>query len=82
MSREASLAISGACGAVAVTVTVIYLALQLRKNTLALQSQTLYQATAGLAEPSAYCAENLDRVRVLRIGYSAPEKLTEDEFLQ
>jgi hypothetical protein len=82
MSWEALSAISGACGAVAVTVTVIYLALQMRKNTLALQSQTLYQATAGLAELSAYCAENLDRVRVLRIGYSAPEDLTEDEFLQ
>jgi hypothetical protein len=82
MSWEAMSAVSSACGAIAVTITVIYLAIQTRKNALALQSQTLYQATAGLAELSAFCAADLSRVRLLRLGYSASEELTEDEYLQ
>ena len=82
MNWDALSAIGSFGGAIAVTATVVYLAIQIRRNTLSLQSQTHYLATSALAEAAAFIGAELGRARVYRIGMSNPESLTEDEWMQ
>lgn len=82
MNWEAISAIGSATAAIAVTLTVVYLAIQVRRNTLALHSQTHYLATAALAEAAAFLGAEKDRSRVYRIGLTKPDELNEDEWMQ
>ncbi len=60
----------------------MYLALQVRRNTLALHSQTHYLATSALAETAAFIGADKERARVYRIGLTKPQELNEDEWMQ
>jgi hypothetical protein len=80
MGWNAISAIAGTLAAIAVALTAVYLAIQIRKNTLATRSQTYYLATAALAEAAAILASNEELARIHRIGLSTPDELTEDDY--
>jgi hypothetical protein len=80
MSWNAISAIAGILAAIAVAVTAVYLAVQIRKNTLATRSQTYHLATADLAEAAAILASNEQLARIYRIGLSTPTDLEEDDY--
>ena len=82
MNWEAVSALAGILAATAVVLSVVYLAVQIQKNTLATYSQTHYLATAALAETGAIIASNPELSRIYRIGLSAPDQLEEDEYFQ
>ena len=82
MNWEAVSAISGILAAIAVVLTVVYLAIQIRKNTLATYSQTHYLTTAALAETGATIASSSELSRVYRIGLSTPDQLDEEEYFR
>ena len=82
MNWEAVSAVSGILAAIAVVLTVVYLAVQIQKNTLATYSQTHYLTTAALAETAATIASSRELSRVYRLGLSAPDQLEEDEFFR
>jgi hypothetical protein len=67
---------------VAVTITVVYLAIQMRENTRATRSQTYQLATSALAEMAGIIGSDKELARVFRIGMTAPDKLDEDETVQ
>jgi hypothetical protein len=78
---DAISAISGMLAAIGVVLTIFYLAVQMQKNTLATHSQTHHLTTVALAETAATIASSLELSRVYRLGSSAPDQLSEDEFL-
>ena len=82
MNWDAISAIGSIIAAASVTATVAYLALQIKKNTLALHSQTHHLATQALADAAAFIGGDVNRARVYRIGLASPEDLNEDEWMQ
>ena len=77
MNWEAISAISQALGTIAVVLTVVYLAVQIRKNGMATQSQTHYLATSALAGTAGLIASTKELSRVYRIGLTTPDQLEE-----
>lgn len=75
-------AIAGVFAAVFVAVTVVYLAIQIKRSTLATHSQTYHLATSALAEMAAIIGTDKELARIFRIGMVNPDDLTEDEFTQ
>ena len=65
--------------AVAVVFSVVYLAIQIRRNTVATLSQTHYLTTAALSQDAATMASSADLSRLYRVGLSSPDELEEDE---
>jgi len=82
MDWSAVSAVAGIFAAIFVALSVVYLALQVKAGTKATRSQTYYLATAALAEMAALIGSNQGLSRVVRIGWNAPNDLTEDEFTQ
>lgn len=74
--------VSGIAGTLAVALTVVYLAVQVRASTKATQSQTYQTAVAALAEMAAIVGESKEKARVFAVGMADPDKLDEDEYLQ
>ncbi len=66
----------------AVVVSVIYLAIQISRNTTATHSQTHYLTTTALSETAATIASSAELSRVYRLGLSRPGELDEDEFFR
>ena len=79
MDWPAVSAISGMLASIAVVLSVVYLAIQIRRNTLATYSQTHYLTTAALSETAATIASSSELSRVYRIGLSSPDQLDEEE---
>ena len=75
-------AIASVLAAISVTLTVVYLAIQIRKNTRATHSQTYQLATSALAEMAGIIGASRELARIFRIGMLDPAKLDEDEFAQ
>ena len=75
-------AISSIFGTISVTLTVVYLAIQVRRNTRATYSQTYQFATQALAEMAAIIGETKEKSRIFVIGLADPSKLEKDEYLQ
>ncbi len=82
MDWNAVSAIASALAAVAVTITVIYLANQIRESARATRSQTYQLATSALAEMAGIIGSDKELARIFRIGMASPEALDEDEFVQ
>lgn len=82
MIWEAVSAIAQMLATIAVVLTVVYLARQIQKNTLATQSQTHYQTTIALAETASAIGSNEKLSRIYRIGLSTPDQLDEDEYFR
>jgi hypothetical protein len=74
--------ISSIGGTIALALTVIYLSLQIRRNTQATYSQTYQFATQALGEMAAICGESKDKAKLFAIGMASPDKLDKDEYLQ
>jgi hypothetical protein len=68
--------------AVAVIVSLIYLALQIRQNTRSVRSATHHSAARAATETQNIYAQSGEVSRIFRIGAHAPEDLTEDERVQ
>jgi hypothetical protein len=82
MDWNAISAIAGTLAAIAVAFTVVYLAIQIRSNTLATRSQTYYLATTALAEAAVILASSEEMARIYRIGLSSPDDLEEDDYFR
>ena len=82
MGWDAVQAISGIFAAIAVTLTVVYLAIQIKRSTSATHSQTYQFATQALAEMAAIIGETKEKSRIFSVGMSDPKKLDSDEYLQ
>lgn len=82
MDWNAVSAISGVVAAVFVALTVVYLAMQIKRSMQATHSQTYHLATSALAEMAAIIGSDKELSRILRIGMINPDDLTEDEFTQ
>ena len=82
MDWDALAAVASVLAAISVTLTVVYLAIQIRKNTRATHSQTYHLATSALAEMAGIVGSSKEVARIFRIGMINPEKLDEDEFSQ
>lgn len=65
--------------AIAVVFSVFYLAIQIRRNTVATLSQTHYLTTAALSQDAATMASSADLSRVYRLGLSNFDELGEEE---
>jgi len=82
MSWQVATAISEILAAVAVVISVVYLAIQIRRNTTATHSQTHYLTTTALSETAATIASSAELSRVYRLGLSSPDELDEDEYFR
>jgi len=82
MAWEAVAAVAGVVSALAVAVTVIYLAKQVRDNTTASRAQTLFLLTSELGNLAANLAGDPQITRVYRIGLESPGELDENEKYQ
>ena len=82
MNWDAIGAVAEVIGALAVLITLIYLALQIRQNTRAINSSALDSTvnTISIARQSIY--ENDDVARAYLKGLAAPEELDELERLK
>ncbi len=82
MNWEAVSAVSGGLAAIAVVLSVVYLAVQVRRNTLAMHSQAHHLTTIALAETAAAIASSGELSRIYRLGLSSPDQLGEDELFR
>ena len=82
MNWDALAAISGVLAAIAVTATVVYLAVEIRHNTRATHSQTYHAATSALAEMAATIGVSKELSRLFSVGMADPEQLDDDEYAQ
>ena len=73
---------SEALGAIAVLITLIYLARQIRQNTEEVRSANYHSVTDSFNELNLTVAGNPGLARVVRLGNEANEKLSEDEKTQ
>lgn len=82
MGWEAVSAISNMVASIAVTVSVVYLAMQIQRSTKATYSQTYQFATQALGEMAAIVGESKDKARIFTVGMATPSELDDDEFNQ
>jgi len=82
MGLEIVNTISSLIAAVSVVVTVIYLAIQVRRNTKAAHSQTYQVATLSLAEMAVIIGQSKDLSRIFAEGMANPDQLDKDERYQ
>jgi hypothetical protein len=82
MGWDAISAISNMIASVSVTITVVYLAIQIKRSTSATYSQTYQFATQALGEMAAIVANSKETARIFTVGMATPDKLDEDEFNQ
>lgn len=82
MDWNAVSAIAQILAAIGVILTVVYLAIQIRKNTHATHSQTYQLATASLAEMAAIVGTDKELARIFLTGMENPKQLKDDEFVQ
>lgn len=74
--------VSNIIGTIAVALTVVYLAVQVRASTKATYSQTYQTAVAALGDMAAIVGESKEKSRMYADGMADPDKLDADEYLQ
>ena len=67
-------------GAVAVVISVIYLAVQISDSNKELRSQSHYNALSLGQRPFEIELENADLARIVSVGYVDPGQLTDEEW--
>ena len=82
MDWEVIAAISESVGAVAVLITLIYLAVQIRQNTAAVATATYESAMTGFNDINVIVASHPKLASVLDRGCQSPESLDADEIVQ
>lgn len=73
---------SSVVGSVAVALTVVYLAIQIKASTRATYSQTYQTAVAALGDMAATVGESKEKSKLFADGMADPDRLDEDEYLQ
>ena len=73
---------SSIIGSIAVSLTVVYLAVQVRASTKATYSQTYQSAVAALGDMAAIVAESKEKSRMYADGMADPDTLDPDEYIQ
>ena len=66
-------------GAIAVVVSLLYLAVQIRQNTRSMHAAAVHQATTGASAFSMPLAESGELARIFNTGVFQPERLTTAE---
>ena len=69
-------------GALAVLASLVYIAREIRQNTRASRLATLQNSLAAVHNIYDVPARDRDLARVVRIGMSDPDSLTDDEYAQ
>lgn len=69
-------------GGIAVVVTLIYLAVQIRQNTRTIRTSAMQSSMLAAQNIGMIPAQDRDLARVVRIGLTMPDELDEDEFQQ
>jgi hypothetical protein len=82
MNWDAVGAISNMAAAIAVTISVVYLAIQIKRSTMVTYSQTYQFATQALGDMAVIVGDSKDNARIFTVGMAAPEQLDKDEFNQ
>ena len=82
MNWEAISAIGQIVGALAVLITLIYLAIQLRQNTAAVATSTYESTMTGLNDINVVVASNPELASLLDRGCQDPETLSSKEIVQ
>ena len=82
MNWEALGAIGEIVGAIAVVVTLGYLAVQIRQNTRSVRASTYQSITSFIAEMNRVVEENPDLARIIRVGALDLSQLSPDERIR
>jgi len=69
-------------GGIAVIITLIYLAVQVRQNTRSTRLASMQSAMLAAQNVGILPAQDRDLARVVRVGLARPDELTEDEYQQ
>jgi len=69
-------------GGIAVILTLIYLAVQIRDNTRSTRLAAMQSTMLSAQNVGKLPAQDRDLARVIRVGLAAPDDLDEDEFQQ
>lgn len=69
-------------GAIAVVMSVIYLALQIGANTKVLRSQAHYNALSLAQRPFEMAIENEGLSKILNAGFATPQALSPEEWMR
>jgi len=80
MSWDAVAAIAETVGAVAVVVTIAYLAVQIRQNTKAVRSAAAQQLLEGIAELNQFLGSDPEVTDLWWRGTADPQSLSEQEW--
>ena len=80
MNWDAFTAISSAVATLAVTLSVIYLAIQVKTSTKATNSQTYQFATQALGEMASIVGVNKDLSRIFVHGMADPDSIDKEEY--
>ncbi len=82
MNWDAIGAVGELLGALAVIVTLGYLAAQIRQNTRTVRSATAQAIQSAMNDAHAHIKQDSTAARIYRLGLSEPSKLDEDEQVQ
>jgi len=82
MNWEALGAIGETVGAIAVVLTLGYLAVQIRQNTRAIRASAHQDTTRDVSEFLSRVADSADLARILRVGMQDWDKLDDDERMR
>ena len=82
MNWDAIGAVGELLGALAVLVTLGYLAAQIRQNTRTVRAATAQAIQSALNDVHAHIKQDSAAARIYRLGLSEPSKLDEDEQVQ
>ena len=69
-------------GGIAVVITLLYLAVQVRQNTRAIRVASMQSSMLAAQNIGILPAQDRDLARVVRVGLITPDELDEDEFQQ
>lgn len=69
-------------GGIAVVITLIYLAIQVRQNTRAIRVASMQSSMLAAQNIGILPVQDRDLARVIRVGLTMPHELDEDEFQQ
>jgi hypothetical protein len=75
-------ALGEAIGGIAVIITLIYLALQIRQNTKAVRSNSFHAVTDSFNEINNLIAHDESLARIFRVGMEDLANLNEDELIR
>ena len=75
-------AIGEIVGGIAVIVTLLYLAAQIRQTNKAILSSSFHEISNSYIHVNGWITSDESLARIFRIGLEKPEDLTEDEFVR